>query len=351
MPLVAYSDSESEAEHAAPPPAKRPRREASASSADCRGPPPSLPPLPPAFLDLYATNARQSTHDDPALHAGRKRAIPHMDGHWPSHVYLEWHPNAVESRTLQSLLSAVERAVALHFHTSPTSDAPGAPKQQTVHSSLLTPLSTPAPLHVSLSRTLPLPTDTRSPFLDALAANLRRSGARPFEAHFEGLKWVPNFDRSRWFLVLGVRRPPNDELNRLLLAANQAAKKFRYPELYAGTARNNQQHAEGVDMTGGWGADTAAKDHKGGEGNTKGFIDGKNDRSNAFHVSLAWSLEPPPAELQEFSGVEDIAALMNQDVGQMNVRFDVVKVKVGNAVHALDIAPKRKNEKGILGLV
>ncbi|OMP87443.1 UPF0406 protein [Diplodia seriata] len=347
MPLVAYSDSDSEAEQPALPPAKRLRRaDALPADSDSRSPPPSLPPLPQAFLDLYATGARQSTHDDPTLHGGRKRAIPHMDGHWPSHVYLEWHPNAVESRTLQSLLSAVERAVALYFHTSPSSDAAGAPPQQTVHSSLLTPLSTPAPLHVSLSRTLPLPTDTRSPFLEALAANLRRSGARPFEAQFDGLRWVPNFDRSRWFLVLGVRRPPNDEPNRLLLAANQAAKKFGYPELYAGTDRK-QQHAEGVDMTGGWGTTTATENPEG----TKGFVDGKNDRSNAFHVSLAWSLEPPPDELREFSGVEEVADLMKQDVAQMSVRFDVLKVKVGNAIHALDIAPKRKEEKGILGLV
>ncbi|KAF9633470.1 hypothetical protein BFW01_g4364 [Lasiodiplodia theobromae] len=341
MPLVAYSDSESEAEQDALPPAKRPKR-----SANCRSPPESLPPLPQAFLDLYATNARQSTHDDPALHGGRKRAIPHMDGHWPSHVYLEWHPNAAESRTLQSLLSAVERALALYFHTSASNDATGVPQLQTVHSSLLTPLSTPAPLHVSLSRTLPLPTDSRAPFLDALATNLRRSSTRPFDARFDGLKWVPNFDRSRWFLVLGMRRPPNDELNRLLLAANQAAKRFGYPELYA----EDQQHGEGVDMTGGWGAPTATEDHKADEEDAKGFVNKKDDRSNTFHVSLAWSLEPPPAELRELSGVEEISYLMKQDVSQMSVRFDVVKVKVGNAIHALDIAPKRKEEKGILGL-
>lgn len=93
MALVDYSSSDSASETVQPPAKRRKAAAAAETKAGVSDGPKdgdsALPPLPDEFHDLYASTVRTSVADDPTLHQGRKRAIPHVVGHWPSHVYVE----------------------------------------------------------------------------------------------------------------------------------------------------------------------------------------------------------------------------------------------------------------------
>ncbi|KAL1603644.1 poly(U)-specific 3'-to-5' RNA exonuclease [Paraconiothyrium brasiliense] len=268
-PLVQYSDSESDDADARTPARGLKRKRSAEGQATT-----SLPPLPAAFHDLYSTNARASTTDDPSLHGGRKRAVPHIEGNWPSHVYIEYD---------------------------------------------------------------------REPFLEILTTSLRKAAVRPFNVLFTGLKWVPNYERNRWFLVLGIEKPAQDELNRLLNACNDAAERSGHPPLYVGgkgdgpmedntstnvsTKRRKSIHDE----------DKAQK--------AKSTI----DRTQNYHVSIAWNLTEPDPECITLAQDVDVSKF----IGTPQTPFEVVKAKIGNVVHNIELDPRRASlgkRGGLLGL-
>lgn len=75
----------------------------------------------------------------------------------------------------------------------------------------------------------------------------------------------------------------------------------------------------------------------------------KVDRSDNFHVSIAWNLiEPDP---------EWVSLIQSMDVDKYihtsQVSFDVVKARVGNVVHNIELRSRKNNlgtGRGSLGL-
>ena len=135
---------------------------------------------------------------------------------------------------------------------------------------------------------------------------------------------MPNFERNRWFLVLGIKRPEHDELNSLLGACNQAAQNSGHPGLYTGGAGDGPK--EHVDH------DAGPKRRKVDKNDSK-----NQDYSQYFHVSIAWNLTEPSTEWT--TSVQDVHTskyIQSPDSG-----FEAVKVKVGNTVHSIALASKR----------
>lgn len=301
MALVDYSSSsggsDSENPEALPaPPAKRRRRDGSGAQPSPPSAPSgsesSLPPLPPAFHDLYASTVRHSVVDDPALHQGRTRLIPHIVGNWPSHLYVEWHPLAKQQEKLIQLISRVNEDIGqIKLHSFMTSD-----------------LGTPLPLHISLSRPISLTTSNKEQFLDQISSAINTSNVHQFSVSPKRLIWFKSPDSNRTFLVLQVASSlasesattlSNPELMRLLKTCNDTVGSFSQPVLYQGP--------------------------------------GKDAADEAFHISIGWALnlqvdEASNKALKVFDDAEF------QSLKSWKIQVPGVKVKIGNVVSHLPLS-------------
>lgn len=175
-----------------------------------------------------------------------------------------------------------------------------------IHSLLRSELGAQLPLHISLSAPLVLKADQKSDFEEFVQGKIMESGVGKVEATIQRLRWERNYDGTRWFLVLAVDTPANDELNRLLHACNESASEFSLPLLYA---KNSDKPT-----------DSSLEEQKISKTVTR-------NRSDAFHISIAWQLSEPGAKKRAVLDHPNVAEL-----GKRSLQFEVVKLKMGNVV-------------------
>ncbi|KAK3076112.1 hypothetical protein LTS18_013886, partial [Coniosporium uncinatum] len=308
-------------------------------------------------------------------------------------------PTPTQTEVLTNLLStltALSAAKLASNRWAAEEDAAGAK----LHTLVTSDTGTTLPLHISLSRPLTLHSTTKAAFLFTLQTRIHGSSVRPFDARFTGLRWEANATRTRWFLVLGVEKPTGggsdvrggavgggDELNKLLRICNQVCAEMGLGGLYGDgeqeiRAREKRERLEkrrevaemrargkvrvdwgmGLRRThdGDGDGDGDGEGKAGVQDKTKGQSEEKKDnepdkkkvmareadRSECFHVSLAWRLTAPEDEDEDsvvMGGKEvscgrrddgdgvKLADLM-EEVRNMRVSFDAVKVKIGSTV-------------------
>lgn len=152
-----------------------------------------------------------------------------------------------------------------------------------------------------------------------------------FHVKTDGLDWVSNFEKTRWFLVLRIIKPMNNELNRLLALSNQSLAAFQQPPLYKNPPPTTT-HAKKRDT----------EKFRTQRSTTSAAV---ADYSDYFHISIAWSLTEPSQEDKQ-----RVASVELGKVKEIEVPFNSVKLKIGNSVHNLELPIRVLDEGGFCGL-
>jgi hypothetical protein len=154
-----------------------------------------------------------------------------------------------------------------------------------------------------------------------------------------GLDWVPNFEKTRWFLVLRVSAPGTDGLNKLLHVTNRVVQEHGQPPLYIKVANEEISFPPPESVRS---SSTPVR----GEQNVE--WEGMQDVSDAFHISIAWSLGPPSSDL--LTATKSMAMNQLEDVKKMLIRVEEMKTKVGNVVTNVRLPRNVSERNGLLGL-
>jgi len=264
------------------------------------------PSLPANFHALYAAQVRSSTSDDPSLHGGRQRQVPHVVGNWPSFIYLEWLPSEADSVVLEEVIEDASKQLGA-----------GSISNANVQSSLRSDLGVRLPLHISMSSPLTLATNTKDDFKQDLLNAILNGSIHAFEVQASSIRWVSNFDRTRYFLIMSLTKPDDDQLWKLLATCNNVARRYGCPELYTKKGSSDvgveKQHH------------TQLQDEE---------VIVTPDVDDKFHVSIAWTLAKPDGNTC-ILGEE-----LHHKLTSIKLSFDDVCIKIGNIVSTIRLGER-----------
>lgn len=141
------------------------------------------------------------------------------------------------------------------------------------------------------------------------------------------IRWATNLEYTRSFLVCGIQKPDKNELNEILKVCNETVEAFAQLPLYANPTNVNDSTVSAGKMNG------VSKD-------TKTVVSEQlpptEDFSDAFHISIAWTLESPTAD--DIDQLESLARSAEfEAVKETSFTVSTVKVKVGNIIKSIPL--------------
>ncbi|EIW59655.1 uncharacterized protein TRAVEDRAFT_122213 [Trametes versicolor FP-101664 SS1] len=257
---------------------------------DARNPPGEAsqpaPPMKKKLPSLPIYLAPEAPIDNPALHQGRVRTTPHVEGQFAAYVYI---PLVVERNSkLHKLLLRIFAAAKLAV----PSLHPIGFSQSTLNTADETERDGNAPedgameLHISLSRPVYLRAHQRADFKRAVKAAAKSK--RSFSASFATLSELTNDERTRTFLTLEIGAG-HDDFRALSDELTPTLKSLRQKEFY---------------------------------------------QDPRFHASVAWALldsaKSPPQELRE---AEPAPTLPTSDLSEKTdtPQTDIVEIQTSTA--------------------
>jgi len=188
-----------------------------------------------------------------------------------------------------------------------------------LQSLLMNDLGVPLTLHISLSRSLSVPQTTRQALSSAIENAVYWADVKPFQLELGGFIWASNHTNTRSFFAAAIKKPPVDELNRLLKAVNAAVVSLGFGPLYTAQSEGDLMSQSQLDYT------------------------------RFFHFSLAWCLrdeddedESDTANESRTEALDNIWASADQGLKAITVPVSTVLIKIGDKVTALDVKPSEE---------